>query len=135
MMRTFWNDIERQHDEMTDVFNWMHGKPRKIISGSKEFRQPLCSMDWKDNQLHTELELPGVDKKDIDLNVGEGFLEVKVENKEAELKDMRNQFYRKLPLPENVDTRNVIAEFHNGLLKIDIPKIEIDHDTVKIDIR
>ena len=140
MMRSVWDDIENMHEEMDDLFNWMYGRPRKQMIWQSDFRQPLCCMDWKGDKLHTELELPGVDKKDIQLNVGEGFLEVKVDKKEESEKSgkdsrqvvmRRNQFYRRLPLPENVDTGNVIAEFHNGLLKIDMAKKQIAHDKVK----
>ena len=145
MMRTFWTDVEKMHSEMDDLFNFMYGRPRKTVTGPVCYRQPLCSMDWKENKLHTELELPGVDKKEIELNVADGFLEVKVDAKEEMDKTdnvvksnmiSRPQFYRKLQLPESVDTRNVIAEFHNGLLSIDIPKLEIEKEEIKrIDIK
>ena len=46
------------------------------------------------------------------------------------------KFMRSIPLPENADLQNISAEFKNGVLKIDIPKLELPkNEAKKIEIR
>jgi len=93
----------------------------------KEEREPLTDVfDEKDN-VKIYIEMPGVDKGDIQLDISEGFLEVKAKD-----------FYKKLKLQtESLNSEKATATCKNGVLKIDIPKIqtrkEDEKRTIKIE--
>jgi HSP20 family protein len=149
MMRNFWEEVERMHDEMDNLYRTMYGAPtKKQITGPamlQQMRTPCCNMGWEKDQLVAQFELPGVEKKDIQLNVGDGFLEVKVDQKqEMEKSEGENHqhfsssrsFYRQVPLPDNADPEKADAEFKNGLLKITMPKREqVEDKTKRLEIK
>jgi HSP20 family protein len=81
-----------------------------------------------------ELAVPGLERKDIKVEVENDTLIVsaeKEEEKKTEEKNYRsrefsyNSFYRSFSLPENLKVDNINAEYHNGVLKITLPKKEV----------
>lgn len=78
------------------------------------------------------VEVPGLDKKDLDLSIAANVLTLKGEkktpargnNKEHVYRDelWSGSFQRSLSLPTTVDSQKVNAEFHDGILKITIAK-------------
>ncbi len=104
----------------------------KSLAKTNNFiRAPISDVVETENSVVASFELPGADKKDIELNVDDSFIEVKVEKKiEAEVKKKgfysyetrAHQFYRKLPLPAEVIAEKTKATYKNGMLRIEIPK-------------
>jgi len=92
------------------------------------FKEPLGEIFVKGDKVLARLEMPGVDKKDVLLNVTPSYLEVKAEKKQ---KNSFISFYRKLPLPVLVNPE--IAEYHfrEGVLEISMPKIDEKKRLVK----
>jgi HSP20 family protein len=78
-----------------------------------------------------KLEVPGIEEKDLDIRVENHTLTVKGERKfEAEEKEQNfhrierryGSFYRAFTLPSTVDTENVKAAYHAGVLKLELAK-------------
>jgi len=78
-----------------------------------------------------KLEVPGVEEKDLDIRVENHTLTVKGERKfEAEEKEQNfhrierryGSFFRAFTLPSTVDTENVAASYHAGVLKLELTK-------------
>jgi len=99
------------------------------------YRQPLMDITETDNEFIATLELPGVDKKDIQVNATEDGVEVKVEKKdESKEEDKRRGiyrlersyagFYRYIPVPAGVDVNKINATYKNGVLELRMPKLE-----------
>ncbi len=99
--------------------------------GTYEMRSPNMDIIDRDNEILVRAELPGVDKKDLDISVMDNILvlkgnssyESKKEKDEyfsAEIK--KGSFSRTITLPANVDTAKIKANFNNGLLELSIPK-------------
>ena len=106
-------------------------------------RTPRCDMCETEKSVITTFELPGVDKKDIELNIHSDAIEVKVERKvEKEVKgkesysyfSSNDSFYRSVPLPKSVDPSKATAEFKNGVLKIEVPKSK-EQRTKRLEIK
>lgn len=85
------------------------------------------------DQVHIQLELPGVQKHDVNVQVKDGLLVVSAERKEPELKAdeqwIRNEMTygtieRKIELPYSVDVDKVSAVHENGILSVVLPKHE-----------
>ena len=89
----------------------------------------------KDSYL-IELELPGVDPEEVDIELEGNVMVVKGEKSvrsKHEEKDTRmhveehsyGSFYRSFTLPGNINVDKIEAESKNGMLYIDVPKKEV----------
>jgi HSP20 family protein len=99
----------------------------------ESYRKAVSDIYETDKDIIANIELPGIEKKDIKLNIKEDKIEIKVEKKsEVEKKDEKKGFYRRerlysgfyrcFKLPVYADTEKVDADFKNGVLNITIPK-------------
>ena len=94
---------------------------------------PVVDMFEKDDGVVIKAELPGMEKKDISIDIKDRVLTVKGERKhENEVKEENyyrkersyGRFQRSFSLPAEVDSDKIKAEFKDGLLKIEIPMPE-----------
>ncbi len=85
------------------------------------------------DQVQVIVDLPGVAKDDVKVNVNDGSLTISAERKQPELKEneqwIRNEisygkFERSIDLPYSVDVEKVTATHENGVLQIVLPKHE-----------
>jgi len=106
-----------KEDEVVSMWHW---KPK---------------VDVYDNDTHIVIkaELPGLDKKNIDVNVNGKFLTIKGErSSENDVKVDKyhrrersyGKFERVFTLPAEVDPDTITADYKDGVLKIHIPKPE-----------
>ncbi len=112
-----------------------------------QYRYPLSDIWETDDAVMAEIELPGVKKDDIDVNVNDGNLEISVEKTYEDTQDDKKKgsyrferqyqgFYRCFALPENVDCDNVEAKYEDGVLKVKVPKKEVEQkERKKIDVQ
>jgi len=83
--------------------------PKQI---SEEMREPLTDVFQDNDNIKLYVELPGVEKKDIQLNVTQGHAEIKAKS-----------FYKIIDLPtRDVEVDKVTANYKNGVLDVTIPK-------------
>lgn len=94
---------------------------------------PTVDVIENTDDITVTCDIPGVDKKDIDISLSGNSLIIKGEKKgESEKKNARvyqrenwyGGFQRTLPLPNSVETDKVSAEMKNGVLTITLPKKE-----------
>lgn len=87
------------------------------------------------SNIVAEMNLPGFDPKEIDINIDEDILRIKGNREEAsENKDKnfyskeikRGSFERALKLPHPVDASQTSASSKDGVLKITMPKKNIE---------
>ncbi|MBU1121001.1 MAG: Hsp20/alpha crystallin family protein [archaeon] len=126
-----------------DPFEEMHRILDFPVSTKESFMRPLSDV-WEDEKnVYASVELPGLRKEDIDINVTDEGIEVKAEKKaENEEKDKnyyrleRNYagFYKFIALPENVDSEKAEASYSDGILEVKIPKTEKTESKKKIKV-
>jgi HSP20 family protein len=85
--------------------------------------------------FHIKADMPGLDKKDIKVEIENGVLTISGEKKEEKTEKEKNRYYhyersygsfcRSFRLPENISNENVDAKYANGVLELDIKKMEI----------
>ncbi|GAA2263945.1 Hsp20/alpha crystallin family protein [Streptomyces atrovirens] len=92
---------------------------------------PLVDVEDTEDAYLMELEVPGVDREQITVEVGDGELDVHGEIKEKERTGVLRrqarhvgQFDYRTSLPPNVDTESITAELANGVLTVRVPKAE-----------
>ncbi|HLZ01154.1 MAG TPA: Hsp20/alpha crystallin family protein [Bradyrhizobium sp.] len=92
---------------------------------------PAVDIVEKDNAYEVTAELPGLDAKNIELQLSDGVLTIKgekSEEKEEKTKDRYvserryGSFRRSLQVPSSVDTDKVEASYKSGVLTIKLPK-------------
>ena len=101
-----------------------------------------CDIYEKEGKYNVVLDIPGFDKKDIKIDVENGYLTVKAYKKEEhDDKDkhyikrervygsFKRQFYI-----GDVDSNDIKAEFKDGTLKIVVPKVEENKSKKVIEI-
>jgi len=91
-----------------------------------EFTPPVEIIE-RDGQLLVRTELPGMEIDDIDVEITDGLLTITGERKN-EFEDEKEgffrterfygTFYRQLPLPESIVTKDAKAFFKNGVLEV-----------------
>ena len=139
------NLIEGKEEKMRKRDDWFSWSPfgdvdffDRLIPDSflsvqpMKFLQPRVDMYEKGNELVIEAELPGVEKKDVNIEFTEdavkiegekkGEMEVKTENYYK--KESRSgSFSRVLSFPFPVEIKKAKATFKDGQLRITIPKV------------
>jgi len=92
---------------------------------------PLADIEDTEDAYVVELELPGVDKDQITVEVTESELDVHGEIKEKERTGVVRrrtrpigEFDYRTSLPPNSDTEHISAELTNGVLAVRVPKAE-----------
>jgi HSP20 family protein len=131
------------------VFDEVENRMRKFLENAFEpelFPQALGLMPpteifETDDALVLTAELPGMEKKDVDIVVEDGVLfirgeklEEKVNGKEGKApEDIRKfhliersygSFQRAFTLPRTIDPSKIAADFDKGVLKVTMPKTE-----------
>jgi HSP20 family protein len=94
---------------------------------------PKVNVYEYDDKVGIVAEIPGLDKKDLDVEVEEGVLTIsgkkhaihEGENAKVIRRELKgSSFKRSFTLGETLDGENIQAKFDNGVLSIDVPKIE-----------
>lgn len=98
-----------------------------------------------EDAYYVELDLPGVKKEDINVDVNDNIVTISGErkiNKEDKEDDYYKvessygKFERSFALPENVDVDNIHAKSQDGVLEVVIPKLkEVEKKPKKIEIK
>lgn len=97
------------------------------------------------NNVVAEMSLPGIDPEKIEVKVEGNYLRVygaREETKEDKKKNYyskeirRGSFERAVRLPENVDEKNIKAEYKKGELKVVMPKLAIkESGKIKVEVK
>jgi len=156
-MRNIWDEMRRIQDNMNTLFSNFFstepligseflledgsGKRKDMVSSN--YRAPISDLYETDKEVIAELDMPGVDKKDIKVNVTKDSIEIKAEKKKEVKEEDKKKgmfrlersfagFYRSFALPNNVDADKANAEYKDGVLKITVPKLKIEEKKKKL---
>ncbi|MGG6238426.1 Hsp20/alpha crystallin family protein [Nodosilinea sp. AN01ver1] len=138
--------IERLHREMNHLFDRFLAEGDG--DGDRDLKSltfmPSAEMEETDDAIHLKLEIPGMEAKDLDLQVTESSVLVrgdrKSESKHEEKGLVRSEFHygqfeRMIPLPVRIQTDHVQADYKNGMVHLTLPKLESEQQkVVKVDI-
>jgi HSP20 family protein len=108
--------------------------------GSSALLKPSVDIGATDTEYTISIEVPGVDVKDVELEIAGNALTVRGE-KRQEKEDQDKNFYRVersygmfqrvLSLPEDADRENIKATSKNGVLTIRMPRRPQPREDVK----
>jgi HSP20 family protein len=115
-------DIERRIGAVLNI-----NKPVQKV----ESFTPAVNEKVDEKGYYLEIDLPGVEKDNIEISVNEGILTIsgerKLERKEEKenytrIESFFGRFERSFKLPADADSDNIEAKYENGVLKLFIPK-------------
>lgn len=122
--RPFW-DIDRFfEDEEWPEFRF----PRTPI-----VRTPKMDIYEDNGNVIAEVELPGVEPKNIDVEVKDNYLSVSAKREEKKeekekgyyRKELSKGYYKRVvPLPKEVVGEKAEAKYKDGVLKVVVPKVK-----------
>lgn len=98
------------------------------------FSQPSVNIREEANLFCIEVAAPGLNKEDFRLEIENGYLKISAEKERKEEqheegKFMRREFNftrfeRSFRLPDTIDAEAISARYENGILLVDLPKVE-----------
>ena len=127
-----WHQWERQIERVfDDLFERRMSPYRATGANSRRGDAPAVDVYEKDNEVVASVELPGMEKDDIDVTLTEQMLTIKAEKKKQE--EIKDEHYhrvervhglvrRSIELPAGIDVDQVKASFKNGVLEIRMPR-------------
>ena len=95
---------------------------------SKSLIEPNYKIKENKENYYLYLNFPGIDKKDIDLNIDNNALIVKT-NRKKDQKDCSyygctlEDYFKSFDMPDNIKIDKIKANSKNGILTVEIPKI------------
>ena len=127
-----WREIEQLQQRMNRLFERMiPGGDGGGVSALTFI--PSAEMEETADEVHLRLEIPGLESKDLNVEVteesvsisGERKSETKTEEKGVTRSEFRyGKFERIIPLPAHVQNDKAQAEYKNGILTLTLPKVE-----------
>jgi HSP20 family protein len=138
LLRGLNNDIDEASSAM-DNFSHFFGEP--TIKGiDRPSFCPHLSATELENKFEIEVEVPGINKDDVRIDLSDNILVIKGEKKyvsKEENEDIHfderyyGSFRREMKIPVNCDPERIEATHKDGILNITIPKIKEQEPKVK----
>jgi HSP20 family protein len=131
MAITRWDpfrEVQALQNRVNSLFRDFNGDTDPLAAAS--FVPPVDVYE-DEKKVLLKLEVPGIEEKDLDVRVENHTLTVKGERKlESEEKEQNfhrierryGSFFRAFTLPSTVDTEHVKADYHAGILKLELTK-------------
>lgn len=119
-------------EEMDDLFNRFAGGDWNSDWLAKSFA-PLFDMVECDDCIEVRMDLPGIQANDLDVEVTGNILRIGGERKEEKEEKKKTyhrverrlgSFSRSVTLPCHIKENGIIAECHDGILYVKMPKCE-----------
>lgn len=121
-------------------YDWpTFGKGMKPFEG----KTPKVDVIERDDEILVKAELPGVDKKDLDISVTKNTVTIKGKTSHEDKEEKgdyyrcemsRGEYSRTMALPSDVNEDKAKAKFKDGILELTIPKTEKSkRQTVKVE--
>jgi len=154
----------QQHNNNWNALNLFHDQFRhQLLNAVDNDTHSVATRNWtpavdikeQENNFVIYADIPGVDPKDIEIQLADGVLTIKgerqTESKDSEDSDdskenrvqenykrverSNGSFYRRFSLPDSADAENITAKSVNGVLELTIAKTEkVKPRKIKIEI-
>jgi len=133
-MSTIWDEFNEMHKRMERMMNGftsnaktygftvhvgpdgvphMHEFGDDVAPASDDVREPLTDVSVENDVVRIVVELPGVQKEDIQLDCTETSVTVSVDTESR-------KFRKTVPLQTNIDVDSAKAEYNNGILEVTV---------------
>ena len=128
--------VQQLTHEMDQLFDsFFYGRPASRHGRHSELRDlwaPEIEVREEENQLRVSVDLPGISKENVKVDIHDGMLTIQGERREERSEGDEKQgyrrserrygsFYRNISLPEGTDAEHAQAQMKEGVLEITLP--------------
>jgi len=130
-----WNDVWNLSNRFNRIFGSTFAPARTADENCDCAWRPAVDIYEEENGIALKAELPGIDKKEISIDVKDRVLTLSGERSmDNEIKETNyyrrertyGKFERVFTLPEGVNAEDIKADFKDGVLKVHIPKAVVE---------
>lgn len=136
--------ISRDFDEFGDFYNMIDDFFNSNWMSKRNFMRDTFKVDVQEeaDKYLVEAEMPGIDKKNINIEIDEGNLRVSAVTEENINEEKKNYIHRERRRSsmsrsiylKDAKSEDIKASLENGVLKITVPKESRSNNSIKIDI-
>ena len=114
-----------------------------VLTG-RSSSMPAVNVREDDKSFMLELAVPGIDKKELKIDINEDLLTIASEskNESEESKDgykrkefSYSSFCRSFQIPENVNKEKIEANYKDGILSVTLPKVEEEKNRISRQVK
>ncbi len=126
------NDIRAIEDEIYEAIKFILSKREGEIFPNRSEQLPPIDIYVCDDMIRVEVELPGIEKEDVEISYVNPFLSIKARKRDP-LKNAKVKYHcmesvfgklqRVVELPCAINIKNARASFTDGVLSIELPKV------------
>ncbi len=134
-----FREIDSLQKEMNRLFDSFYPSDLTNDDFDRLSFVPAAEMSETEEAIDLKLEIPGLEAKDLDVEVQADSVSIKGERKSEEITEENGttrtefrygKFHRIIPLPSRVQNNNVTAEYKDGILHLNLPKAEEERNKV-----
>ena len=139
-----WKEIDTLESRVNRLFEDFVPATLKDLTNVNVKGVPAAEMTETDDAVILKLEIPGMEAKDLNIQVTEDSVSIsgerKLENHVEDKNKTRSEFYygqfqRVIPLPVSIQNTKVVADYKDGILHLTLPKlVEEKNKVVKINL-
>ena len=129
-----FNVIERNPEcYISSVRSNLENLLNAVIDRSENsFFQPLSEVRENENEYIVNIQLPGIKKENINIEIEDNMLSISAENKMEERQDSETLHYsniaygtfqKNIEFEKDIDVKNSKCELNDGILKITLKKM------------
>ena len=129
-MNALQRSFNRLFEDMVATDNSDFGNVSKV---------PAAELSETDDAVNLKLEIPGMNAKDLDIQVTENAVSIRGERKEERTTEENGtkrsefrygKFERVIPLPARIQNTDVKADYKDGILNLHLPKAQEEKNKV-----
>ncbi len=138
-----FREIDTLQRQMNRLFDELIPASSATVNDGFTFVPP-AELEETPEALHLRLEIPGMDAKDLDVEVTTDAVSVRGERKETRTTEeggvkrtefRYGKFQRIIPLSARIQNDKVAADYRDGILTLNLPKAESEKNkVVKVDV-
>jgi HSP20 family protein len=129
-----WTDMDQLFDQFRNNFEDLFWRPHSSLHTPFDSqRTPMMDAADLGNKYEMKVEMPGIPKENISIDVSPNNIEISAKHETAEDEKNKNwlrrerssmSFYRSVEFPDKIKTDTVEADFKDGVLNLSLPKAE-----------
>lgn len=132
------SDFAKFRTNLENLFDAMNSE------SDTKFYQPMSEVRENANEYKVSVQLPGIKKEDINIELNKNTLTISAESKFEDIKDEEKlhysqiaygKFHKTIEFAKDIDSENSTCDYSDGVLKITLKKHEDKKETKKLEIK
>jgi HSP20 family protein len=112
------HEVQRLWEDVDRLFGQVLGATPERSRSERIVVRPALSVEETDHAYHLMLDVPGVPRDGLDVELDGRTLHVRA------VRDERRAYERWITLPDGVDADSISADLRDGVLRLTLPKLE-----------